>query len=139
MTPTPRDPRWSAHRHIPAPPEVVWRLLIDPTAWPRWGPTVSAATLDGDRLTAGARGAVTTAVGISLPFVITDFVPGRRWAWTVAGIPATTHEVEPADGGCRATMSAPLWAPAYLPVLRIALGRIDRMARRGDTDPPHGN
>ncbi|WP_040797654.1 SRPBCC family protein [Nocardia higoensis] len=130
MTPSLRDRRWTVHRHIPAPPEVVWQLLTDLTAWPRWGPTVSAATIDGDRLAAGARGTVTISVGVPLPFVITDFDPGRRWAWAVAGIPATTHEVEPAEGGCRASMSAPLWAPAYLPVLDIALRRIDRMARR---------
>jgi len=130
MTPTLRDRRWTVHRHIPVPPDVVWQLLTDLTAWPRWGPTVSAATFDDDAaLTAGTRGAVKTLFGVSLPFVITDFVPGRRWAWTVAGIPATVHEVEPAEDGCRASMSAPLWAPAYVPVLEIALARIDRMAR----------
>ncbi|WP_405183058.1 SRPBCC family protein [Nocardia sp. NBC_01377] len=134
MTPTLHDRRWSVHRHIPVPPDVVWQLLTDLTAWPQWGPTVCAAALDDAELTAGARGTVKTMVGVRLPFVITDFVPGRRWAWTVAGIPATVHEVEPVQGGCRASMSAPLWAPAYLPILDIALVRIDRMARHRHRD-----
>jgi hypothetical protein len=38
--------------------------------------------------------------------------------------------VDPDGDGCRAWMSAPVWAPAYLPVLGIALRRIDRMATR---------
>jgi hypothetical protein len=47
----------------------------------------------------------------------------------VAGVPATSHSVEPDGTGCRASMAAPWWAPAYLPVLAIALQRIDRMVR----------
>jgi hypothetical protein len=50
------------------------------------------------------------------------------WAWRVAGVPATRHGVEPRDGGCRAWMSAPVWAPAYLPVLALGLRRIEAIA-----------
>jgi hypothetical protein len=73
---------------------------------------------------------VWTPVGIPLPFTITGFDAGRAWAWRVAGIPATRHGVDPHGDGCRVWMSAPLWAPVYLPVLAIALRRIDRMARQ---------
>lgn len=87
------------------------------------------AELDhGELLTLGVTGRVWTPVGIPLPFEITEFVPGRSWAWTVAGIPATRHGVDPDGDGCRVWMSAPLWAPGYLPVLALALGRIERMA-----------
>ena len=116
-------------RYIDAPAEAVWKVLVDLDAWPRWGPSVSGADLDGDELILGATGHVRTAVGVVLPFTITEFEAGRRWAWTVAGIPATTHTVEPVGDGCRASMAAPWWAPAYLPVLAIALAGIDRMAR----------
>jgi hypothetical protein len=44
-------------------------------------------------------------------------------------VPATAHAVQPDGNGCRASMSAPWWAPAYLPVLAIALARIDNMVR----------
>jgi hypothetical protein len=106
----------------------VWQLLVDLDDWPRWGPTVQRAELDGGVLTLGTKGRVWTPVGLPLPFEITEFVPGRSWAWQVAGVPATRHGVDPEDDGCRAWMSAPLWAPAYLPVLAIALQRIEAMA-----------
>ena len=116
-------------RHINAPADAVWKVLIDTAAWPKWGPTVAGGEVDGDALTLGATGRVITPVGIPLPFTITDFEPGRRWAWSVAGVPATAHAVEPDGDGCRASMSAPWWAPAYLPVLAVALARIDKMVR----------
>lgn len=117
----------SVSRHIDAPAEDVWRVLTDLEAWPVWGPSVTRAELDGERLALGATGRVYTPVGIALPFEITEFEPGRRWSWSVAGVSATAHAVEPDGAGCRASMAAPLWAPAYLPVLAIALRRIDRM------------
>ena len=87
-----------------------------------------AAQIDGGFLRHGATGRVWTPVGVPLPFTITDFEPGRRWSWRVAGVPATGHGVEGDGAACRAWMGAPLWAPAYLPVLQIALKRIEEMA-----------
>lgn len=115
-------------RRIAAPSDEVWRILVDLDYWPRWGPTVSRAEIDGDLLTLGTTGKVWTPVGIPLPFTITEFVPGVRWAWRVAGVEATKHGVDPDGDGCRVWMSAPWWAPAYLPVLAIALRRIDQLA-----------
>ncbi|MDT7758516.1 MAG: hypothetical protein QOH27_4414 [Mycobacterium sp.] len=119
---------WTVSRRIQTPADSVWQLLVDLDDWPRWGPTVQRAELDGGVLTLGTKGRVWTPVGLPLPFEITEFVPGRSWAWQVAGVPATRHGVDPEDDGCRAWMSAPLWAPAYLPVLAIALQRIEAMA-----------
>ena len=113
-------------RHIDAPAAAVWRVLVDLDAWPRWGPSVSGAELDGDELTLGATGRVHTPVGVAVPFTITEFEPGHGWAWSVAGVPATTHTVEPDGAGCRASMGVPWWAPGYLAVCAIALRRIDR-------------
>ncbi|PRC50851.1 polyketide cyclase, partial [Mycobacterium sp. ITM-2017-0098] len=76
----------------------------------------------------GATGRVWTPVGVPLPFVISELDPGRTWAWTVAGVPATRHPVSRGSTPCRVWMSAPFWAPAYLPVLAIALRRIGEMA-----------
>jgi uncharacterized protein YndB with AHSA1/START domain len=115
-------------RRIEAPAESVWNALTALADWPRWGPTVARAELTDDGpLRLGSRGTVWTPVGVPLPFEITEFQPGRSWAWRVAGVPATKHGVEPDGEGCRAWMSAPLWAPAYLPVLGIGLRRIERM------------
>ncbi|MCK8614913.1 hypothetical protein M1L58_13740 [Gordonia sp. C13] len=46
---------------------------------------------------------------------------------------ATRHEVIPVAGGCVLSFGAPVWAAAYLPVLAIALPRIERIASGVDT------
>ena len=123
---------WTVSQNIKAPAEAVWNTLTALPDWPRWGPTVARAALDDDApLRLGSRGTVWTSVGVPLPFVITEYEPGRVWAWQVAGLPATRHGVDPDGKGCRAWMSAPWWAPAYLPVLAVALRRIDAMVTGG--------
>lgn len=119
-------------RRIAATPQSVWRLLVDVQAWPRWGPSVRRAVLhDGaTRLDHGVRGTVWTAVGVPMPFTITEFEPVHRWAWSVSGVPATGHEVVPDGEGCRVSFDVPRWASAYLPVCAVALRRIERIATR---------
>lgn len=62
-----------------------------------------------------------------MPFTVNDFRPERGWSWTVAGVPATGHEVTPVEGGCRVRFDVPWWAGAYLPVCAVALARIDKL------------
>lgn len=81
----------------------------------------------GSQLHAGARGTVWTAAGVRLPFTVTEFDTGHRWAWAVAGVPATGHEVIEVPDGCRVRFEVPWWAVAYLPVCAAALARIDRL------------
>ncbi len=120
----------TVRRHVPGTAEAVWDVLTDLDAWPAWGPSVRGARLDGaTELAAGVTGTVTTAVGVPLPFTITTFRPGQEWAWRVAGVPATSHGVTTDDRGTVVWMSAPVWAPAYLPVLALALRRIDDLTR----------
>lgn len=125
-----RPPAPGVDRRIAAAPEAVWRVLTDLDQWPQWGPSVRRAALDdGTRqLTAGAHGTVWTAAGVALPFTVTGFEAGRRWGWTVAGVPATGHEVLAADGGCLVRFETPWWAAAYLPVCAVALARIAKLA-----------
>src|SRR6185295_14081424 len=86
----------TVERDMAAPPALVWDVLTDLDAWPRWGPTVQRAELaEADQLGRGERGKVWTPLGVALPFTITEYEPGRHWAWQVAGIPATRHGVEP--------------------------------------------
>lgn len=120
---------WTTDRRIDAPADAVWQILTDLSAWPVWGPTVTGAELsDGGPFRLGSRGKVWTPVGVPLPFEINDFQPGSMWAWKVGGIPATRHGVDPMGDGCRVWMSAPAWGPAYVPVLAIALRRIEHLA-----------
>ena len=111
------------------PSDAVWDVLVDLTSWPKWGPTVAGAELDEPGpLKLGARGKVWTPVGVPLPFEINEFIDGRVWAWRVAGVPATRHEVIPTRRGCVLSMAVPVWAPAYLSIMAIAVPRIERLA-----------
>lgn len=118
---------WWRETEVRAPAAAAWDLLVDLDRWPGWGPSVRAARLDdgGRRLHAGARGDVQTPVGLWIPFRVTDWDEGRAWAWRVAGVPATSHRVERSGPDrCRVAFGVPLWAPAYLVVVTVALGRI---------------
>lgn len=115
----------------------LWQLLVDPEQWARWGPSVRSATVQADALAQGARGTVTTALGIDLPFEITRFEPGTRWAWTVHGVPATDHLVEAiGPERCRVGFGVPWPATPYLAVCRLALGRLGRLLDDGPTPSP---
>jgi hypothetical protein len=115
--------------HVDAPAGEVWALLVDAAAWPLWGPSVRSAVIVGGALRAGATGSVRTVVGVSLPFEVTAFEPGRRWAWRVAGIAATDHRVDPlGPERCRIGFGVPWPAAPYLAVCRLAIARITRLA-----------
>jgi len=63
---------------------------------------------------------------------ITEFVPGVRFVDEQESGPyALWRHTHTADG-CRAWMTAPWWAPAYLLVLGIALRRIAQLASKPD-------
>ncbi len=117
------------HRDIDAPAERLWELLTDPVHWPSWGPSVRGASLNADRLEAGATGRVTTVLGAELGFEITWFEPGRGWGWSVAGVGATDHRVESrGPNRCRVGFGVPWPAAPYLGVCRLALQRLDTLA-----------
>lgn len=119
-------------RHLPASPAAVWDAFIDTSVWPRWGPSLRQASLEheGTRLRPGSKGRVQTAIGIWLPFEVTDWEDGRQWSWKVAGVPATVHRVEAVTGGrgVRAVIEVPNWAAVYGPLCWIALGRLGHVA-----------
>lgn len=127
-------PQLYVSRTVAASQDVVWRLLVEVDAWPQWGPTVREVRLDhsGGRIRAGSTGMVVPPIGVPLPFTVVDFVDGRRWAWRVAGVPATSHHVEEVGRGTRVSFGVPMWAPAYLAVCEIALRRLERLAEAGD-------
>lgn len=119
----------TADKLIAAPPSAVWNLLVDLDAWPKWGPTIRRARLDEPLSELGlhATGTVQTSLAVAVPFVVTEFEPGRHWAWSVAGVPATRHGVEALGDGARVSISVPWWAAPYLTVCAIAVRRIDAM------------
>lgn len=117
------------HREIAAPAETVWELLTNVECWPVWGPTVRHAEINGDSFELGTTGVVTTAIGVELPFEITEYRAGSRWTWNVAGVPATHHMVEPIDSGrSRAGFGVPWPVAPYLSVCFLALRRLESTA-----------
>lgn len=118
--------RW-ATREIAAPAAAVWQELVDVERWPEWGPSVVAVEASPLPLCAATSGRVRTLAGVWVPFRVTDFAAGSMWAWTVAGVPATAHRVEPlGEGRCRLGFGTPGWAVPYLAVCRVAMARIER-------------
>lgn len=118
-----------ARRVLDAPVAEMWTALTDPEIWPEWGPTVRSAAVDDGALRTGASGTVTTVLGVTLPFEISDFVDGQRWSWKVAGVPATTHEVEAVDAGrTRVGFGVPWPFAPYLAVCALALRRLNDLA-----------
>lgn len=107
----------------------MWALLANPADWPRWGPSVVAAQVEGGRLRPGGRGTVTTILGLRLPFEVTVYEEETRWAWKVAGVPATDHTVTAlGPDRCRVAFGVPWPAAPYLAVCRVALRRLARLA-----------
>lgn len=119
----------STSRGIAAPAASVWAALVDTSAWPKWGPSITAVEPAEGRIELGSRGRVRTVLGVWLPYEITELEAGSRWAWSVAGVRATAHRVEALDARrCRASFDVPtLWFP-YLAVCRVALARLARLS-----------
>lgn len=118
-------------RNVEATPEFVWELLTDTLRWPEWGPSVTAVQCGTRYIAGGSRGRVKTALGLWLPFTVTEFIQRHFWAWRVAGIPATGHRVEAlGDSRTLVTFEVPAPAAPYLIVCRAALKRIAAIAAR---------
>lgn len=117
------------HQDIDASAADAWSILTNTEHWPKWGPSVRSAKLDGARLESGATGTLTTVLGPRLRFEITSYEEGSCWAWKVAGVEATDHRIKPlSDGRCQVSFGVPLVATPYLAVCQIALKRIKTMA-----------
>ena len=108
-----------------ASPHTIWDLITDTTQWPRWGPTVKAVRCSERYICKGSGGQVLTAVGIWLPFLISEYEHGSFWSWKVASIRATGHRLQPTDtDGCYLWFEVPIIAAPYLIICQVALNRI---------------
>ena len=118
---------------INAPAAAAWVVLTDTRLWIEWRATITAVESEERFIRLGSRGWITTVTGMRLPFVISEYDPGHRWRWKIAGIPVAGHRVEAIDPlRCRVIFEVPILAAAYLPAYRIAAVRIRRLLDNSD-------
>jgi uncharacterized protein YndB with AHSA1/START domain len=86
--PLPFDPKTSAiyalnDIDVNAPPEVVWKLLVDAENWSSYFPVEDQVKiLSGEpELALGTKYSRVT-VGFPMHLIVTEYVPGRRLAWS---------------------------------------------------------
>jgi uncharacterized membrane protein len=93
---------------IAVPPEIVWEVLRDVEAWPRWTASMTSVELVTDGPL--REGSVAKVKQPKLPlatFVVDGYDEGRSFTWTASssGVRSTgDHRVEAAPGGSRATL-----------------------------------
>jgi predicted acylesterase/phospholipase RssA/uncharacterized protein YndB with AHSA1/START domain len=106
------DPRVApiaAHneRHINAPAERIWEILVRAANWPQWYDNAENVRIDGDG--GGADlflGAIFTwrTFWIDLRSEVMEFDPCRRIAWNAKSVGVEAYHawvIEPTDGGCQ--------------------------------------
>jgi len=115
-------------RDVSVPADVASTALRDVQTWTAWSPLIDGVESDDRYVSEGTRGRVRVA-GVWLSFRVTAF-NGRRWDWTVSGLPATGHRVEAYAGDpnrCRVVFEVPLPAAGYVPTCERALERFARL------------
>ena len=117
-------------RRINASPQALWEVITDTTRWVVWGPSITAVECSSRYIRKGSTGRIQTAVGLWIPFVITEMDDGRYWSWHISGVPATGHRVDRLGKGiCRLVFQVPVFAAPYVIVCQIALHRIARILK----------
>jgi hypothetical protein len=89
---------------IAAPAERVWGWLVRAASWPEWYGNAKDVEIDGGArdLAPGTRFHWTT-FGVRVHTTITEWVPGRRLAWSGHALGSTAYHgwvITPCDGGC---------------------------------------
>lgn len=91
---------------IKAPPEVVWKLLADPTQWSRWTPSITEARImdDAAELKLGQRVRIVQPGLRPAVWTVTAYREGVTYTWeSVSGGVRTfaAHTVVPRSSGSR--------------------------------------
>jgi hypothetical protein len=120
----------------PADPDTVWDRYVHPARWHEWSPQIVAVEYPDDTLSTGRSGTVHGPCGVAVTFEILAIdTETRWWSWrvSVAGITLDMlHSVFPVvEVGSATRTTLEITGPApivlgYLPIARIALGRLVR-------------
>jgi len=135
---------------IGAPPEAIWRLLVDPNSWRYWWPNLrDVETADRKPLREGS----TLALGLQMGLLSITFHPriemlreGKALHWTVTRLGVTGRHafyLEPRRGGTSVTRREQLSGPGLLffrllrmdhataVMFRTSLRGLKKLAERG--------
>lgn len=108
---------------IAAPPERVFALWADPSAWPRWDPDIEEASLEG-AFAAGSAGSIKPRGAPRTRIVLREVKPPAAFT-AVSRLPLCRmvfeHALAPVAGGCRVT-HAVRFEGALAPLFRRLLG-----------------
>lgn len=140
MWPEQNHPRRSAiyalnEVEVEAPPEVVWRLLIDAENWPSYYPHAEDVKIvTGEpRLAPGAKYTWRTA-GIPFVCVVKEFVPEERIGWNAyfaeGDDESSTYHgwvITPTDSGSHLLTEETQQGPAFLELARTSPGALWRV------------
>jgi uncharacterized protein YndB with AHSA1/START domain len=96
-------------RHIDAPTQSVWEVLIDVSRWPEWTPTIDEVErLDDGPFGVGSRTKIRQPKLPRAVWEVTEVVDGRSFTWEAKGPGMKTiarHEVVPDGTGSQVTLS----------------------------------
>jgi hypothetical protein len=129
--------RYTTTLPIQAPPEIVWRILVEAGAYGEWNPeivAISGRIAANERLKARVRLGSGAVRGVGLR--VTAFDPPRRMEWT-GGLPfglfvgVRTLTVRPMNGGSEFQMDLSMTGPLAPMILKSVGDRqpeIDRFS-----------
>jgi uncharacterized protein YndB with AHSA1/START domain len=116
--------------HIDAPPESVWRELVDVERWAEWTPSMTRLEkLDPGDLRVGQRVRVKQPRLPTAVWRVTELEPNRSFSWSATSVGVTTtagHDiVANRCGGSDVTHTVDQHG-ALAPVVRLLFGRLIR-------------
>jgi hypothetical protein len=118
---------------IAASPARVWTILSDVERWPEWTASMTRVErLDRNPIGVGSRIRVKQPKLATAVFDVTSWTPERGFDWITRN-PAVTavanHIIEPADPGCRVTLSVTFSGPLSALVAWLYGGLTERYIR----------
>lgn len=125
--------------HIEAPPDAIWRALVDIEAWPDWAMQMKRLErLNPGPLAFGSRVRVTPKGMPRSVWEVNEYEEGRSYTWTAVVAPGVRltggHVVDSNSGGVMASFwlgaSGPL-AAILRPLRAVVFRRNTRLATEG--------
>lgn len=110
-------------RHIDAPTDRVWAVLVDVARWPEWTPTVdSVERLDDGPFGVGSRARLRQPRLGQAVWEVTEVVDGRSFTWEAKGPGLKTiarHDMVPDGAGSKVTLSIEQTGPMGAVAARV--------------------